>query len=123
MLNKCEGVSVKLAVIRDLLECMVLTGDDALEIEVDTALAADGMSHVLAAPHPRALMITGLTHMQSVRTANVADIAAVVYVRGNRPNAQAIEFARVKKIVLLATKLGMFDACGILRNQGIKGAS
>ena len=114
---------MRLAAIRDLLQCTVLAGGDALDIEVDTAVAADGMSAVLAAPHPGALMITGLANIQAVRTADVAFITAIVYVRGSRPNEMAIEFARKKKIVLLSTSLGMFDTCGILRNRGIKGAT
>ncbi len=114
---------MRLTAIRDLLHCTVLAGADALNIEVDTAVAADGMSAVLAAPHPGALMITGLANIQSVRTADVAFISAVLYVRGSRPNEAAIEFARKKKIVLLSTDLGMFDACGILRNQRIRGAT
>ena len=114
---------MRLAAIRDLLQCTVLAGAEDLDIEVDTAVAADGMSAVLAAPHPGALMITGLANIQSVRTADVAFISAIVYVRGARPNEAAIEFARKKKIVLLSTVLGMFDTCGILRNQGFKGAT
>ena len=113
---------MKLTTIHDLLHCEVLTGDHGLDLEVDTAVASDGMSAVLSAPHPGALMITGLTHLQSVRTADVAFIVAILYVRGNRPNGTAIEFAHRKKIVLLSTPLGMFDTCGILRNEGLKGA-
>jgi len=114
---------MKLAEIRDLLGCEVLAGEDQLDIEVDTAVAADGMSAVLAAPHPGALMITGLANIQSVRTADVAFVSAILYVRGTRPNEVAVEFARRKKIVVLSTGIGMFNACGILRNQGLKGAT
>jgi predicted transcriptional regulator len=114
---------MRLAAIRDLLQCTVLAGGEALDIEVDTAVAADGMSAVLAALHPGALLITGLANIQSVRTADVAFISAILYVRGSRPNETAIEFARKKKIVLLSTALGMFDTCGTLRNQGLKGAA
>ncbi len=111
-----------LAALCDLLRCDVLTGVERLDLEVDTAVASDGMSVILTAPCPRALMITGLTHIQSVRTATVADSAAVLYVRANRPNEQAVALARSKGIVLLTTGYGMFDACGILRNHGMKGA-
>ncbi len=114
---------MKLAAIRDLLHCTVLAGENALDLEVDTAVAADGMSAVLAAPHPGALMVTGLANIQSVRTADVAFISAILYVRGSRPNETAVEFARKKKIVLLSTALGMFDACRTLGNQGIQGAT
>ena len=112
---------MKLSDIRDLLHCATLSGGDALNIEVDTAVASDGMSEVLARPHPGALMITGLTNIQSVRTAVVADIPAILYVRGKRPNDKTVEVARDKKIILLATQTGMFDACGILRERGLKG--
>jgi predicted transcriptional regulator len=112
---------MKLSEIRDLLHCATLTGGDDLALEVETALASDGMSEVLASSHPGALMITGLTNIQSVRTAVVADIPAILYVRGKRPNDKTVEVARDKKIILLATQAGMFDACGILRERGLKG--
>jgi predicted transcriptional regulator len=117
-----DAVGLTLAAIRDLLGCAVLAGAERLGVEVSTIIATDAMSVVLAAPQPGALMITGLANIQSVRTANVAALAAILYVRGIRPNDKAIELAREKKIVLLATAAGMFDACGILRNEGLKGA-
>jgi predicted transcriptional regulator len=113
---------MRLAAIRDLLCCEVLTGEHLLEADVDTAVASDAMSAVLASPHPQALLITGLTNIQSVRTATVAYISAIAYVRGTRPNQATIQLASEKKIVLLATALGMFDSCGILYRHGVKGA-
>ncbi len=114
---------MKLSGVRDLLGCEVLTGDDGLEAEVDTAVASDAMSVVLAAPHPRALMVTGLTNVQSVRTAQVAFLTAIVYVRGGHPNVATVQLAREMQIVLLSTPLGMFETCGMLHRQGIQGAT
>jgi predicted transcriptional regulator len=113
---------MKLSEIKDLLHCSVLAGADRLGLEVDTAVASDGMSEILAYPHPGGLMITGLTNIQSVRTADVADIPVILYVRGKRPSEKTVELARSKNMVLLATKLGMFDVCGMLRDRGLKGA-
>lgn len=113
---------MKIKEIKDILECNILTGEEDLSTEVDTVLASDGMSEILAFHSPGALMITGLTNIQSVRTADFADVRAVVYLRGKRPNEKAIALARKKKIPLLTTRLGMFDVCGILREQGMKGA-
>ena len=107
--------------IADALQAEVLAGEDCLLLEVQTAVASDGMSEVLSAPHPGALMITGLTTIQSVRTADVADILAILYVRGKKPNEKTIDLAREKKIILLATRKGMFDTCGLLLNKGLKG--
>ena len=112
---------MRLEMIRELLRCEVLTGADALDTEVDTAVASDAMSVVLANPHPRALMITGLTMIQSVRTAQISYMPAIIYVRGSRPTEATVKLARDKKMVLLSTELGMFDSCGILFSHGIRG--
>lgn len=113
---------MKVEEIRDVLQCEVLTFEQDLSIEVDTVLASDGMSEILAFHCPGALMITGLTNIQSVRTADFADVRAIVYLRGKQPNERTIALANKKNIPLLSTKLGMFDACGMLREHGMKGA-
>lgn len=112
---------MRLEMLRDLLRCEVLTGADALDTEIDMAVASDAMSVVLASPHPRALMITALTNIQSVRTAQISYMPAIMYVRGSRPTEATVRLARDKKTVLLSTKLGMFDSCGILFSYGIRG--
>lgn len=112
---------MRLALLRNLLRCEVLTGMEALDTEIDTAVAADAMSVVLASPHPRALMITALTNIQSVRTAQVAYLPAIIYVRGSRPTEATLKLARDNKTVLLSTQLGMFESCGILYSHGIRG--
>jgi len=112
---------MKLAEIRDVLQCEVLTGEEDLSTEVETVVASDGMSEILAFARPGALMITGLTNIQSVRTADIANVRAIVYIRGKRPNDAAVKLAQSNNIPILATNLGMFDVCGILRDQGLRG--
>jgi predicted transcriptional regulator len=112
---------MKLAQVRDILQCEVLTGENGLSMDVETVVASDGMSEILAFAHPGALMITGLTNIQSVRTADIANVRAIIYIRGKRPADNALELAREHKMPVLATSLGMFDVCGILREQGLKG--
>jgi len=112
---------MRLETLRDLLKCEVLTGVEGLDTEIETVIASDAMSVVLASPHPRALMITALTNIQSVRTAQVAFLPAIIYVRGHRPTEATVKLARNSKTVLLSTELGMFDSCGILYSHGIKG--
>jgi predicted transcriptional regulator len=107
---------MKLAEIRDLLGCEVLTGEHLLDTEVDAAVASEAMSAVLAHPHPRAFLITGLTNVQSFAS-------AILYVGGNRPGEATIRLAEEKQLVLLMTTLGTFETSGILYAHGIKGAS
>ncbi len=94
-------------------------GHDQVDIEV--VVASDGMSEILAFHCPHALMLTGLTNIQSVRTAVVADVHAIVYVRGKRPPDKVLQLAREKGIPVFSTELGMFDCCGILHRAGLRG--
>ena len=109
--------------IKDLLHCDVLNAVDNLDLDVTQVVASDGMSEILAFARSKELMITGLTNIQSIRTADIAGVSAVIYCRGKLPDEKVIEFARQKHIPVLATKLGMFNICGILYNKGLKGVS
>jgi hypothetical protein len=52
-------------------------------------------------------------------TADVADVAAVAYVRGKRPENGTVELAKQKDIPLLACGLAMFEACGRMFGEGL----
>ena len=109
--------------IKDLLQCEVLTGEDNLQVDVTQVVASDGMSEILAFAKSKELMITGLTNIQSIRTADIAGVSAVIYCRGKLPEKKVIEFARQKRIPVLVTKMGMFDICGVLHDKGLQGVS
>jgi predicted transcriptional regulator len=109
--------------IRDLFQCEVLAGEDDLFFDVHQVVVSDGMSEILAFAKSKELMITGLTNIQSIRTADIAGISAVVYCRGKYPDKKVIEFAKQKRIPVLVTKMVMFDICGILYQKGLKGVS
>jgi predicted transcriptional regulator len=112
-----------LSEISGLLGCETIDGfEQLLGIEIGSCFAADLMSEVLAFCGHGALLITGLTNIQSVHTADVADLRAILYVNDKRPEAAVIALARDRGIPLLSTKLTMFGACGILYNQGLKPA-
>jgi predicted transcriptional regulator len=109
--------------IRDILKCEVLTEGDDLTVDVQFVVASDGMSEILAFAKSRELMITGLTNIQAVRTADIAGVSAIVFCRGKRPDARVVEFAKKKRIPVLATRMVMFDICAVLYNKGLKGVS
>jgi len=102
------------------LHCELLAGDADVP-DIDVVVASDGMSEILAFCCPHALMLTGLTNIQSVRTAVVADARAIVYVRGKRPSDKVLKLAREKGIPVFTTRLGMFESCGILYGAGLRG--
>jgi predicted transcriptional regulator len=114
-----EENGVKLAQVRHLLDCTIVAGDGLLEREVGSCFAADLMSDVLAYARPGVLLITGLTTVQSVHTADVADCAGIVFVSGKQPAADALALARERGIPLLSTRRSAFEACGELFRNGL----
>ena len=106
-----------------LLDCEVACGQEALDTPVGGCFAADLMSDVLAFSSSDALLITGLTSVQSVHTAHVADCVGILFVSGKRPSPEALQLARDVSIPLLTTARSMFDACGILSKNGLAGSA
>jgi len=105
--------------ILNILEAEVLTCHDSLDIEVKAAKASDLMSDVLTMSDSGILLLTGLTNVQAVRTAEIADLSAIIFVRGKRPDQKTIKLAEGKKIPLLATRLSMYESCGLLYGNGL----
>ena len=109
--------------IKELLQAEVICGEEKLDLEVSVAGGSDLMSDVLAFAKPGILLLTGLTNAQSVRTADIIEAKAIVYVRGKKPDKEGIELAKAKGIPILSTKLMMYTACGILFSHGLPGVS
>lgn len=107
--------------MRDILSAEVLVGSDCMDIEVRDAFAADLLSDVLAFAREGTLLITGITNPQVVRTAEMLELIGVVFVRGKKPDEGVIKLAQVKKVPLLSTRYIMFETCGKLFKNGLKG--
>jgi len=54
-----------------------------------------------------------------IRTAEMADIAAILFVRGKLPPPETIALAEDKGIPLFASKHTMFEMCGRLYAAGL----
>ena len=116
------GKTLTLAQVGELLECEVVVEPGPLaEIVIAIGAGADLMSDVLAFINPQALLLTGLTDVQAVRTAIIADVRAMVYVRSKRPSAESIALAQREDLPLLQTPLTMFESCGRLYQAGLPG--
>jgi predicted transcriptional regulator len=108
-----------LADVQQLLCCSLFSGDKFLDRPVMYGCASDLMSDVLAFSRAGALLLTGLVNVQTVQTAHIADISAIIFVRGKKPGKSIIAFAQDKGIPLLATPYSMYEASGILYRAGI----
>lgn len=112
---------MKIREIAEVLEAELLTPGADLDREVHNACGSDMMSDVLAYVKDQAVLLTGLTNPQVVRTASMMDMVCIVFVRGKRPDSAILELAGEMGITLLGTQLTMFQACGILYEKGLRG--
>jgi predicted transcriptional regulator len=108
--------------VRDILGADIICGHELLGQEVRSACGADLMSDVLAFVKDQSVLLTGLLNTQVIRTADMMDIRCVIFVRGKIPDAQIVEMAKEKGIVLMHTKLRMYTACGKLYSAGLGGS-
>jgi len=112
---------MKLSRIKDLLQAEILWGQEFLDIEVANACGADLMSDILADTKTNAILLTGLTHRQIIQTAGMSDFAAIVFVRGKVPADDVIELAKQQRLPLFSTKYPLYETCGILYQEGLRG--
>jgi predicted transcriptional regulator len=113
--------SMTLREVAELLEAEVISGEQQLDEKFEFAGASDLMSDVLAFGKSGILLLTGLANTQSVRTAEIVEAKAIVYVRGKKPRNKGIALARERKIPMLSTKFLMYKACGLLFGRGVPG--
>jgi predicted transcriptional regulator len=108
--------------VKELVEIVggsVLTPRVSLDREVKGGCGADLMSDVLASVKSEAVLLTGLCNIQVVRTAQIADLCAIVFVRGKIPQPDIIALAAQENIPLITSPFGTFELCGRLYEAGL----
>lgn len=102
-----------------VIDGKLVSTETDLSMQIGMACGADLMSDVLAFTHEGTLLLTGLTNPQVVRTAEMAGIKAVVFVRGKLPPPETVELAKRMGIPLLASRHTMYETCGRLFKAGL----
>lgn len=110
-----------LAEVLEIIAGRAVSRDVDLSAEMAMACGADLMSDVLVFTHAGTLLLTGLTNPQVVRTAEMAGIKAIVFVRGKYPPTETVALAEEKGIPLLATRYTLYETCGRLYSSGLPG--
>jgi hypothetical protein len=65
------------------------------------------------------LLLTGLVNPQVVRTAEMMDMKAIVFVRGKTPGEDILSLANYAGITILSTELPLYISCGKLYCEGL----
>ena len=112
---------MRLEEVKQILNAKLWVGEEGLESEVFTACGCDLMSDVLAFAKEKVLLFTGLINLQVIRTAEMLDIKAIVFVRGKSPTEDMIVLAKEKGMTLFSTDEPLYMACGKLYESGLTG--
>ena len=105
--------------IVNLLEAHIVAGNIEGEV-VETGFCSDLMSDVLTLDTDKMLLITGTANVQTIRTAEMADIRSILLVRNKKATDDMLKLAEESGIVILQTPFSSFRSCGILYTSGLK---
>lgn len=111
---------MKIKDLSKLLTANIVCGFEFEDMHVNQAFASDLMSDVLTLRESSPLLITGLANVQTIRTAEMADIKVILFARNKKITQEMMELARENKNVLLECPYSVFRISGILYEAGIK---
>lgn len=111
---------MKISDIITFTEARVATSGKADNINLDKAFSSDLMSDVLTLDEDNILLITGLANVQLIRTAEMADIRAILLARDKKATPEMIRLAEENEIILLESPFSIFRASGVLFSNGLK---
>jgi hypothetical protein len=111
---------MKLRDIIDIVDGQIICGELRLDDEYSTGFASDLMSDVLTLQVANFVLITGLMNIQTVRTAEMADVSCILFVRKKKTLPDVIELAKQTKITIIECPYSMFKTCGLLFKAGLK---
>lgn len=110
---------MKLREIQKVTNARVLCGEDRLDREVTHANGCDLMSEVLRLADEDMVLLTGLTNIHVLKTAEMAGIQTLVFVWGKTPDEKFIQEADELGMVVMTTDLSMYHCCGVLYENGL----
>lgn len=112
--------TVKINDIAKYAQARIVAGGTGTDKDFDKAFSSDLMSDVLTLDDENILLITGLSNLQLVRTAEMSDIHAVLLARGKKATPEMIELANENHLVIMETPFSIYKASGILWSHGLK---
>ena len=113
----------KINEIKEILNAEVICGEEFLDRDAKSAFGSDLMSDVLAYVTDQAVLLTGLVNPQVIRTALMMDMVCIVFVRSKEPTEEMLQLAKENGIVMMSTYKTMYNACGVLFNNGLIGTA
>lgn len=111
---------MKVSEVCELLSARIICGEENKLNEIKKGFSSDLMSDVLTLDTDNLLLITGLCNLQTIRTAEMADIRYIVFGRNKKVSNGMIELAKENNLCLLESPFTVFKISGILYKAGLK---
>jgi hypothetical protein len=106
--------------IANTLNASILTPNLDITSEVSNAFSSDLMSDVLTRDYDKTVLITGLSTLQAIRTAEISDISHIIIGRDKEVAKEMIDLAVESEIVLLKCEYSLFRISELLYRAGIR---
>jgi hypothetical protein len=110
---------VRLNEIIELTEAKRVAGNKTNNPDIQKGFSSDLMSDVLTLDEHNIVLITGLSNVQLVRTAEMADIEVVLLARNKIASEEMLELANENGLIILQSPYSIFRASGILYKNGL----
>lgn len=110
---------MQLKEVMNILDAQLFLGEEKLKEHVYSACGCDLMSDVLSYAKENVILLTGLVNTHVIRTAEMAGIYTIVFVRGKQPTKEILDLAQELEISIFSTKLPLYEACGYLYTKGL----
>jgi len=111
---------MKITEILEIVNGNIVCGFERLNDDVEVGFASDLMSDVLTLQSSNLLLITGLANLQTIRTAEMADISVIILARNKKASTDILALAGEIGLVIIECKYSMFKTCGLLFESGLK---
>ena len=88
--------------------------------ELTFGFSSDLMSDVLRFRMDNTILITGLSNIQTMRTAEISNIECIVFARNKTISDDMTDHAIENDISVITSPLSLFEVSGLLYSNGIK---
>ena len=108
--------------LKEIIACIngkLICSNGNEDVNITSACASDLMSDVLTIDTDKMLLITGLVNLQTIRTAEMADVHTILFVRNKKVNEDMINLAKDSGITLIESPVSMYNTCGMLYKAGL----
>ena len=102
--------------IISILNLKIFGGDQGLDREISGGYTSDLLSDVMGHADSGKVWITLQTHKNVIAIASLKELAAVILIKGNEPDADMLAQARDEGIPVLGTEDEAFETTGKLYN-------